>query len=105
MLGGWGGGVVQPTCVRWQALQRRRAARAICSTVCEGGIKGRNGRRVSGCQSYLGEEKKCWKNMIFHTSVSRGGGLVGEEGRKTGSIRQEMRNLGAALKKQGETDG
>ncbi len=61
---------VQPTCVRWQPLQRHRPAPAICSTVCEGYMKGRNGRRVSPCQSYLGE--KCWKNTIFHTAISGG---------------------------------
>lgn len=51
---GRGGNSVQPTCVRWQPLQRRWAAPAICSTACEGCMKGRNGRRVSPCQSYLG---------------------------------------------------
>lgn len=61
---------VQPICVRWQPLQRHRAAPAICSTVCEGCMKGRNGRRVSPCQSYLRE--KCWKNTIFHTAISGG---------------------------------
>lgn len=83
---------VQPTCVRWQPLQRRRTAPAICSTVCEGCMKGRNGRRVSPCQSYLGE--KCWKNTIFHTAISGGEG-------KMGRIRKKMRNWGAALKKEG----
>lgn len=35
------------------------------------------------------------------------GGDAGDGGRglEAGSIRREMRNLGAALKKQGETDG
>lgn len=70
----WGMGrekeIVQPTCMRWQPLQRCRASPAICSMVCEGCMKGRNGRRVSPCQSYLGE--KCWKNTIFHTAISGG---------------------------------
>lgn len=89
--GGGGAGVVQPTCVRWQPLQRCRAARAICSTVCEGCIKGRNGRRVSPCQSYLGE--KCWKNMIFHTTISRG-----FEG-KNGEYKTEDEKLRGCIKK------
>lgn len=86
--GYWKGGV-QPTCVRWQPLQRCRAAPAICSTVCEGCMKGRNGRRVSLCQSHLGE--KCWKTLIFHT-------VSGVFEGKMKKIRQKMRNLEATLK-------
>lgn len=76
------GGSSQPA---WDGRHFKDAP-AICSMVCEGFMKGRNGRHVNMCQTYLRE--KCWKNTIFHTAVSRG------FERKTWRIRQKMKLKG-----------
>lgn len=41
-------------------------------------MKGRNGRRVSACQSYLRE--KYWKNTVFHAAISGGSGGMRKQG-------------------------